>query len=293
MKLSIIIVNFNGKHFFDDCLTSITENVHFEHEVIVVDNASSDGSAEYLRSNFSNIRLVESGCNLGFSGGNNLGASFAQGRYLLLLNNDTILIDELSPAVDHMERDPSIGILGARMLGKDREYRYSAGYFPEPWRLLKFSWLNKKQGCFRDGVFPRNGVDYSVDWVEGSFLLTPLALWRQLGGLDESYFMYVEDVDYARRVVSIGKRVVYFPTVSYAHFGGSNQTRVGLIANGFRKYHKRHSGFLKMSFAYFLLDIGLVVRGVLYLAYSLINSSKFERALLYFRALKRANGNWR
>lgn len=287
MKLSIIIVNFNGKHFLDDCLKSIAENIHFDYEVIVVDNASTDGSAEYLRNAYPNIILIESKSNLGFAGGNNLGAKSAKGKYLLLLNNDTLILDDLSPAIGLMECDVSIGVLGARMLGKNREYRYSAGYFPEPWRLLKFSWLYQKRGGFRNGVFSCHDDCYEVDWIEGSFLLTPAELWRKLGGLDESYFMYVEDVDYARRVVMLGKRVVYFPKVSYVHFGGYNQTRVGLLVNGYRKYHKRHSNLIVKSIANFLLDFGLLVKGVSYLIYSVVNRTKYERALLYFRALKR------
>lgn len=287
MKLSIIIVNYNGQRFFDGCLKSIAEHVPFEHEVIVVDNASTDGSAEYLRSTYPKIRLIESESNLGFSGGNNLGARSAKGEYLLLLNNDTLILDDLSLAIDLMERDASIGALGARMLGKDREYRYSAGYFPEPWRLIKFSLLYRQCGDFRLGTFPEKIDFYPVDWVEGSFLLTPTEVWRKLGGLDEKYFMYVEDIDYARNVVDLGKRVVYCPKMSYVHFGGFNQTRLGMLVEGFRKYHRKHSGWSKKFLAFFVLDIGLIVRSIAYLGYSIVAPRKLARVSLYLRALRR------
>lgn len=289
MKLSIVIVNYNGKEFFDGCLRSIAEYVPFEHEVIVVDNASSDGSVEYLRSAYPEVRLIESGCNLGFAGGNNLGARSAKGKYLLLLNNDTLLLDDLTLAIQLMESDVSIGVLGARMLGRKREYRYSAGYFPEPWRLMKFGWLYRKHGEFRRGGFSGDEDGYPVDWVEGSFLLTPTDVWRRLGGLDETYLMYVEDIDYARRVVDMGKRVVYCPKVAYVHFGGFNQRRIGILINGFRKYHKKHSGWVKRVPANLILDLGLVLRCIGYLFYGLVDLSKIERAVLCILALRRSH----
>ena len=287
MKLSIIIVNFNGKHFFDACLKSIVENVPFAHEVIVVDNASSDGSVEYLRNNYMHVRVIENERNLGFAAGTNLGAGLAQGDYLLLLNNDTLLLDDLSQAVELMESNGAIGALGARMLDKNREYNHSAGYFPAPWRLLRFSLLFQNEGGFRDGVFSCHDQYHPVDWVEGSFLLTPVTVWRELGGLDERYFMYVEDVDYAYRVAALGKRVVFSPRVSYIHFGGSTQERVVVLAKGFRLYHEAHSGYLKKSLANVCLDLGLLVKGVCYLAWAVCHGRKFERAALFFHALKR------
>lgn len=287
MKLSIIIVNYNGKQFFDACLRSIAEHVPFEHEVIIVDNASSDGSVVYLRDTHPEIRLVESKSNLGFAGGNNLGASFAKGNFLLLLNNDTILLNDLSSAIALMESDVSIGILGARMLGKDSEYRYSTGYFPEPWRLFRLSSLYRKDNGFGNGVFQKNNVTWRVDWVEGSFLLTPASLWREIGGLDESYFMYVEDIDYAKRIVDSGKQVVFFPDISYMHFGGYGQSRIGMLFDGFRRYHRTHSKWAKRVLANIILDVGLLVRAFVCLSRSIRDDREKERALLCVKALRR------
>lgn len=287
MKLSIIIVNFNGKHFFDECLRSISLAVQFEHEIIVVDNASSDGSVEYIQTHFPQVKLVVSKANLGFAGGNNLGAKLAQGQYLLLLNNDTVLLDDLEPVIRLMDSSPTIGVLGARMVGRDQEYRYSAGYFPEPWRLLKFSSLFKKDEGFKSGIFPENIDCCDVDWVEGSFLLTPRSVWERLSGLDESYFMYVEDVDYAKRATDLGLHVVYFTKLTYVHFGGSGQARVGLVSNGFRRFHRRHSGVVKKAMANLLLDLGLCVRAFVYAALSVVDRKHLSRAVLYFKALRR------
>lgn len=288
MKLSIIIVNYNGKHFLDDCFNSITEHVSFEHELIVVDNDSSDGSAEYLRNNYPDVKLIVSEKNMRFAGGNNLAVRSARGKYLLLLNTDTMLLNDLSVAVELMEKDDSIGAMGARMLDKDKKYRYSAGYFPEPWRLIKISWLYNKSGDFKHGTFSKDRKLYTVDWVEGSFLLTPLEVWRKVGGLDETYFMYIEDVDYARMVVDIGKRVVYCPLVSYVHLGGFNESRIGMLVRGCRRYHEKYSIGVKRLFANLILDLGFIVRGILYFFYGFLDSSKFKKAKWCILALKRA-----
>ncbi len=287
VKLSILIVNYNGKHFFDACLRSIAEHVPFEHEVIVVDNASTDDSVVYLRSKHSEITLIESKSNLGFAGGNNLAARHAKGNFLLLLNNDTILLNDITGALELMENDASIGILGARMLGKDKEYRYSAGYFPEPWRLVRLSSLYRKDNGFGNGFFPKDNLRWRVDWVEGSFLLTPASLWRDMGGLDESYFMYVEDIDYAKRVVASGKHVVFFAGMSYIHFGGYGQSRIGMLFDGFRRFHKAHSGWAKRLLANITLDIGLLARAFVYMLRATADKKEKERAMLCIKALRR------
>jgi N-acetylglucosaminyl-diphospho-decaprenol L-rhamnosyltransferase len=287
MKLSIIIVNYNGKHYFDACLKSIAEHTSFEYEVVVVDNASTDGSAEYLRSTYPEIKLIESESNLGFAGGNNLGAKYANGEYLLLLNNDTILLNDLGPVIEFMETDDSVGILGVRMLGKDGEYRYSAGYFPEPMRLIRLSSMYRKDDGFRNGVYQKEEVTYQVDWIEGSFLLTPANLWRDLGGLDESYFMYVEDIDYAKKVTNLGKQVIYFSDISYIHFGGYGQSRIGMLYYGLRHYHIVHSSWGKRVIVNIILDVGLLVRSFVYMLRAIFDKRGIEHALLCLKALCR------
>ena len=287
MKLSIVIVNFNGRHFFDACLKSISEYVLFDHEVIVVDNASTDGSVDYVRKAYPKVRLIENECNVGFARGNNIGANAADGEFLLLLNSDTILLDDLTSAIAILEHDMSIGVLGARMLGKDDEYRCSSGYFPEPWRLFKLSSLYRKDGGFGKGDFEVKNSVYRVDWVEGSFLLTRMSLWRDIGGLDESYFMYVEDVDYAKRASLLGKQAVFYPFISYTHFGGYGHSRIGMLIKGFRRYHDRHSNWPKSWLANIVLDGGLIIRALIYALRSIGNHQEIERARLCLKALRR------
>jgi GT2 family glycosyltransferase len=265
MKLSILIVNYNGRQFLDDCLESIRQMVTVEHEVIVVDNASVDGSCAYLQEFHPAVKLIESEKNLGFAGGNNLGSRQARGEYLLLLNNDTVLQNEILPAIDLLDRSPTIGNLGAMMLDGDKKYTFSAGYFPSPLRLIRLASLYRKDGDFRDGRFtPRPDSSFAVDWVAGSFLLTRRVLWDRVRGLDEGYFMYGEDVDYCRKTCDAGFSTVYYPQVSYVHYCGFEPSRLPMVIFGLLRYHKKYSRVLRRALAAAILYSGLVVRALLY-----------------------------
>ncbi|MCM2345408.1 MAG: glycosyltransferase family 2 protein [Acidovorax soli] len=234
MELSIIIVNFNGKHFLENCLQSIREHVQFEHEVIVVDNASTDGSAEYLRGNFPDVKLIVSPENRGFTGGNNLGAQEAKGRYLLLLNNDTVITSLLDPLIEMMQREAGIGALGCNMVYGDGRLQESVGYEHTALRIL-LSWMPiakmlpdniaRRTVSATSSFYQKDAAE--ADWVSGAFLITPSLLWNRLGGLDENYFMYIEDVDYCRRVHDEGLRVMYSNLAKITHFEGGGRSWIG------------------------------------------------------------------
>lgn len=259
-QLSILIVNFNGKNVIENCLTSIRENLTIPHEIIVVDNLSTDGSPLLIQANFPEVRLVENNENVGFARANNQAAELALGKYLLLLNNDTVLLNDLRPLIEYMEKKPEIGATGIKMFGKDMEYRFSAGYFPSPWRLIKISTVYKKNQYFTTGNFPKHPDSHLVDWVEGSFLCTPRELWHQINGLDESYFMYVEDVDYCKKIQLAGLQTHFYPHIAYQHFGGYGMGRSHLIIKGFRKFHQNFSPFFTRLAANLVLTLGLWVR---------------------------------
>lgn len=265
MKLSILIVNYNGKKYLGACLRSIKDNIKIAHEVIVVDNASTDGSCEFLRQSFPDVKLIVSERNLGFAGGNNLGAAQATGELILLLNTDTVLINDINPAIELLERDQTIGVVGAMMLDGNEEYCLSAGYFPSLARLFRYSSLYIKNGYFKSGNFPQSLVDnYPVDWVAGSFMLIRLPLWNRLNGLDEGYFMYGEDVDFCRRVRDIGFVSSYCPAVRYIHYCGFEPSRLPLVTYGLKRYHKKFSGVIKNILVAVILNMCFAVRVILY-----------------------------
>lgn len=253
--VSIVIVNFNGVSFLSDCLDSIAQNVLIPHEVVIVDNASTDGSAEYVQQNYPEINFVLSPDNLGFAGGNNLGVQHASGDYILLLNNDTILHSDLSKGLELLSKNPEVGILGARMIGRDGKDRRSYGMFPEPWRLLVLSSLYNMNSLTKTG-----DPYFRVDWVEGSFMFMRRDLWENLGGLDADYFMYVEDVDFCQTALAKGFITVYCPDIVYTHFGGYGSSRIALLFDGFRRYHLKHSSQIKRLIANIVINTGLIAR---------------------------------
>lgn len=280
--LSIIIVNYNGEKYLKDCIESVLKFAPGSTEVIVVDNASTDESHEVLSRYQEHLSLIYSKVNLGFAGGNNLGAEHATGDFILLLNNDTILKSKLQPSIDLLEKNSSIGVVGARMLDSNGITRVSTGRFPSLHRLIRFSHLwDYKTGKSEDSVV-------ETDWVEGSFLLTRKSLWDKLSGLDTDYFMYVEDVDYCKRATKLGFRVVFFSELEFVHFGGYGDSRLGLLVAGFRKYHTKHSNLFIASGARLILTMGLLIRWILgSVAYAAFrNNAARARGRACWQALK-------
>lgn len=252
--LSIIIVNYNGCCYLEKCLPSIEKACYsLNYEIIIVDNNSTDGSLEYIRQNHTNVCMIRNTENLGFAKGNNIGVQNSSGKFLLLLNNDTVINSPIGPLIDVLLADSSVGALSIKMLGKDGEYRLSAGYFPNVWRYLKISLLYKRNQGFADGSMPNEL--YKVDWVEASLLLTTRAAWGHVNGMDDSLFMYGEDIDYCKRLRDIGLRTVYLTTSQYIHLGGYNRKREEWLLAGFKRYNQKHFSSTKRIAANISLHI--------------------------------------
>lgn len=244
IELSIIIVNYNGLKYLKNCLDSVIEKCNkISFEIIIVDNNSSDKSCIFIKQEYPKITLIESKKNKGFAGGNNLGAKKAKGKYLLLLNNDTILLDDISPIISTFKKDKSIGVIGAKMLDQNKKYLVSTGKFPNVIRLLKFSFLLNKQHEFVSGYFSKK--IYFVDWVTGAFLAVSRELYLKINGLDEDYFMYVEDVDFCKKINNLGKKTAFITNISYIHFVGFKPKREIKLINGYEIYIDKHFKKLK------------------------------------------------
>jgi GT2 family glycosyltransferase len=242
-ELSIIIVNYNGDNYLEDCINSIyTCCKSIDFEIIIIDNNSKDGSVALLKREFPEIELIESAVNLGFAGGNNSAVKKASGKNILLLNNDTILLNDLSVALDELNKD-EVGVVSIKMLDKNKQYKKSVGKFPTIFSLMLFSKLYIKRQGFETGNF--SNERYEVDWVEGSFLLTRRDYYIKLGGLTEDYFMYVEDVDYCKKIALLEKKRIYFPSISYVHYSGFNSTRNHRLIDGYKIYVNKYFTSLK------------------------------------------------
>ncbi|MDP3564343.1 MAG: glycosyltransferase family 2 protein, partial [Methanoregula sp.] len=190
LYLSVIIVNYNGLSFLEACLQALSRNVSCPHEIIVVDNNSSDGSSVYISKVWPDVRLICSPDNLGFAKGNNLGAEYARGRYLLLLNNDTEILEALQPLLDYFEDHPDTAVVGGRLRNPDGSIQASVGHDHAPFRLL-FTWMLLRTCAWASSwqIFERRPEFYQhthreVHWVSGAFLCIRRRTWQELAGFD-------------------------------------------------------------------------------------------------------------
>jgi N-acetylglucosaminyl-diphospho-decaprenol L-rhamnosyltransferase len=286
--VSILILNWNGTKYIFDCLESVREKVRLPYEVIVVDNHSSDGSPDRIAEDYPWVKLVRSDDNLGFAKGNNLAALYASGKYLLLLNYDTLLLSDITDAVRVLEADPSIGVVGAQMFALDGTKRPSCAYFPRPSRLLRLGGLWFHPETYKAGGA---GVEIALcDSVEGSFLMTPAAIWKQFGGMDERNYMYCDDVEYCRSVFDAGYRTAQCKSVSYVHYGQYTHARMAYLFGGYRRYHAKFSARSTQLQADFVLYTGLVLRLPWYITRYLVKRDTNSReAMVYAWRLFR---NW-
>ena len=273
--VSIVIINYNGLKFLRDCLESLPGIFgHWSCEVIVVDNASTDGSTEYLRAR-SDIRLIESTVNSGFCGGNNQGVCSARGKFVLLLNNDTVCLSALAPLLECMA-DESCGVAGCTLYYADGRLQPSVGYDHTPIRVV-LSWLGLGALGLSINAASRveRDIDYyrqkhgQVDWVSGACMLTRRDLWGRLGGFDESFFMYCEDVDYCRRVRAAGYNVSYTPEADIRHYEGGGAAWVGRMAllrtvRSYLLFMRKHFGCMAQLFVATSLGAVLLVRSLTY-----------------------------
>lgn len=255
--LSIVIVNFNGEKYLHSCLDSITENLTISYEVIIVDNNSSDNSILIIKNEYHWVKLIQIDDNMGFSKGNNYGVKRARGTFILLLNNDTILRTDVVAAINILRNNQKVGLIGGKMLGTDGEYRYSAGRFPRPHRIFMISKMLETGEYFKKGNFPvrLNEKGYTVDFVEGSFMLLRKSFWNKIGGFDENFFMYGEDVDLCYRIKKAGFDIIYYPSVEYIHLSGFNPKRDLFIVQGIIIFHKKWSPKVILYIVYFILLI--------------------------------------
>jgi GT2 family glycosyltransferase len=227
IDVSVVAVNYNTAELLPEmrrCLLAAAGNLNIQ--MIVIDNASRDDSRLVLARDFADARVILNSSNVGFGRANNQALSYITGRYVLLLNTDAfVATDTLRQTVAYMDENPSCGILGTRLVGRDHGLQPSCRHFPNPWNVF----------LHRAGVarfFPKvQMVDEPIgdiaeprecDWVPGCYMLVRKNVIDQCGLFDPRYFLYVEEVDFCRRVKSAGWKVVYFPQTSVVHIGGES-----------------------------------------------------------------------
>lgn len=227
-RVSIVIVSWNSGHVLRSCLASIYAHTdETSIEVIVVDNASSDGTVEMVQREFSRVKLIVNATNKGFAAANNIGLECARGQYLLLLNPDTeIHSHTIRLSIAYMEKHPEVGVVGCRCIGADGAQQSSIFRVPRVRdvlinTLIPSKWMTRSRLL---GKARYVGVDLDqeqdVEVVAGCYMFLRRSVYDAVGGMDDEFFMYGEEVEWCHRIRKEGWRVAYVPSITILHYGG-------------------------------------------------------------------------
>lgn len=308
--LSIIIVSWNTRDILRDCLESVYANLSgLDCEVLVIDNASSDGSPQMVETQFPQAALVKNPDNRGFAAANNQGMKLAKGSYILLLNSDTIVLgDVLSRTVAFAGAHPEAAVIGCRVLNPDRSLQPTCFMYPSVLNLLiATAYLNKLLPGNR--FFGREAMTWwdrtderDVEVVTGCFMLVRREAIDRVGPMDEEYFMYGEETDWCWRFRQAGWRLMFTPVGEIIHLGGQStakvkpkmvlQLRSGLL-QFFRKCRTRPA----YAAACLLVALWFGVRVPLWGLKALVSrgdrAGSFVMMRTYARGFLRSFGGWR
>ncbi len=255
LQLSIIIVNYNVRDFLHQSLRSLDRALTgIKSEIIVVDNASADGSIEMLRARFPGIRIIANSENLGFAQANNQALRVARGEFCLLINPDTVVQeDTLRVMFEFFKENPDAGLAGCKILNPDGSFQLACRRsFPTPWvaftKLFGLAALMPRSKVFgKYNLTYRNPEQtYEVDAVSGSFMMIRRAAYQQVGGLDEDFFMYGEDLDWCYRIQHAGWKIFYVHTTSIIHYKGESTRRSSL--NEIRTFYEAMHLFVRKHY---------------------------------------------
>jgi GT2 family glycosyltransferase len=287
VKLSIVIVNYNVKYFLGQCLNSVKRAIeNIDAEVFVVDNASSDGSCDMLREKFAWVKLIASETNLGFSKGNNVAIQEARGEYVLLLNPDTVVAeDTFDKCLAFMDVHADAGALGVRMIdGKGNFLPESKRGLPTPsvafYKTFGLSAIFSKSKIFNRyhlGHLPEHETN-EIEILSGAFMFIRKKALNETGLLDETFFMYGEDIDLSYRIVKAGYKNYYFADTTIIHYKGESTRKsslnyVKVFYNAMIIFARKHySGNKSGAFSLFI-NLAIFFRGFLTVLSNLFSSS--------------------
>ena len=238
--VSTIMVSYNTEHLLPEVLGALRQaSAKLKNQIVIVDNASRDGSVDLLRRDYPDCQLIVNSVNVGFGRANNQALGVVKGRYLLLLNTDAFVSpDTLDKTVAYMDANPKCGILGVKFIGRDGDLQPSARYFPTPWNLfLQRTGLNR---IFRN-VQLVDDMDWDhasvrlCDWVPGCYYLIRREVIDTVGLFDPRYFLYFEEVDHCFAAKNAGWEVHYYPDTSVIHIGGESAKSDGEITKNGRQ----------------------------------------------------------
>ncbi len=272
MDLSVIIVNYNVRQFLENSLTSVLRAMEgWTGEVFVVDNASDDGSLEMLKAKFPQIQLIENRNNVGFAKANNAALKLARGRFLLFINPDTVVQeDTFRVMIRFFEENRDAGLAGCKILNPDGSFQLPCRRsFPTPW--VAFTKIAGLSGLFPSSklfgkynlTYLSEDETYEVDAVSGSFMFLRRDVYEKIGGLDETFFMYGEDLDWCYRASHAGYKVYYVHSTKIIHFKGESTKRSDI--DEIRTFYRAMQLFVEKHFSSsfvvrMFLTIGIALR---------------------------------
>lgn len=289
LDVSVIVVNWNTREILRDCLAStFQETKSLKMEVIVIDNASSDGSVEMVREKFPEVILIANTENRGFAAANNQGIEIAKGRYLLLLNSDTVVLDgAIEKTVAYADNLQDTAVVGCRVLNPDRSLQPTCFMFPSVLNWLLFATYLYK-------IFPRSKFfgrermswwlrddEREVDVVTGCYMLVSRSAVEDVGLLDERFFMYAEETDWCFRFRQRGWKNRFMPYAEIIHIGGASAPKKSAhrarVANeSFKRYMFKHWSPLRAWAGVLLIGVFYLTRLAAVIPMKMINPKRIE-----------------
>ncbi len=298
LDISIVIVNYNSFNQLENCIKSILNFTHdCTYEIIVIDNASNEGNVENITIKYSQTLLLKNEKNIGFAAANNVGFKTAKGKYILILNNDTVFYENtLKILYDFAEQLKQEVFIGCKLLNEDGSHQISLvdfdtiiNSFGENFFIYKLFPKSKSLNRFHLN-FKKISSPIKVDVVKGAFIFCSSNAIRKLSGFDENFFFYGEETDLCQRFKAAGGKVFYFPMTSIYHIGGVTtdknlwfKFRNQSVAK-IKIYQKHYEGIEKFSLLLFHF-LGILIRVPVYLGggISTFNFSLIKKSYYYFR----------
>ncbi|MEK7780126.1 MAG: glycosyltransferase family 2 protein [Verrucomicrobiota bacterium] len=273
LDISIIIVSWNARNYLRQCLESIrVTGGTVVRDVIVVDNASTDGSPDMVAQDFPEVVLIRSDKNLGFSRANNLGIQKARGSCLALVNSDVVVHpDCFQKLITYLEQRPEVGLVGPKIFGGDGRLQRSCRLLPSVWNIICQT-LGLDYALSRSSLFSGREMRHwkqeneaEVEVLSGCFWLARTEAVNKVGVLDERFFFYAEDVDWCKRFRDANWKVVFFPEATATHFGGGSSSNAPVrysieMIRANLTYWKKHYGIMGKLLYYLLCVVHNAIR---------------------------------
>jgi len=289
-ELSIVIVSFNTETMTCECLDSIYANAAgLDFEIIVVDNASSDKSVELIEQRFPNVVLIKNKDNRGFAAANNQAFAIARGDHILLLNSDTIILDQaLQRSVAYLKAHLEVGAMACRALNTDRTLQLTCSEYPTHFNLfLQTTGLDRLPWPKALGKYQmrhwRRDTERDVEVISGCYLMIRRTAFDEVGPLDENFFFFGEETDWCYRLRRLGWKLRFAPVGEYIHHGGASAKKLRfkrdlMLTEAMVRLHRKHGGVPAAALAFAILLVFNASRAAVWTMLSPLKSKFAERA---------------